>query len=114
MYNKTFRQLFVVIFAVGLICGCKKEAPGLPADLKAPACAQNLQIVAQGKKLWADANHKGADDVPTMDELITFVRHAPTCPSGGTYTLGKVSEPPTCSIAEHNEAYKKLLANPAP
>ena len=72
--------------------------------------ANNLNVLANGKKMWAEKNHKGATDEPTMEDIAIFIRRPPSCPAHGTYTLGKVSEPPTCSIPEHNEAFKKLTA----
>lgn len=90
--------------------GCKPAAPAIDKNAAGEFCAQSLKILADGKKMWAEQNHKTADDVPAMTDLTTFIRHAPTCPAKGTYTLGKVSEEPTCSIPEHNAAYKKLIS----
>ena len=105
----------LLIFSLMLVaaCGCKKQAPpAAAASMDATTCAQNLQILDQCKRTWAESGHKTADDTPTMADLTTFVRHMPKCPGNGTYTLGKVGELPTCSIPEHNEAFKKLAANP--
>ena len=100
----------VVLWAAS---GCKKEDVATEARAMEPTnCAHNLEIIARGKQLWAENNHKGQDDTPTMAELTVFIRHAPTCPSGGTYTIGKVGESPSCSIPEHNQVFKKLGANP--
>jgi hypothetical protein len=113
MRLKILPQLIVLCLGLVTVWGCKKnDATPLPQDVQGDVCAHNLQVLAQGKKVWAENGHKGADDTPTMQDLVAFIRHTPSCPSGGTYTLGKVSEAPTCSIAAHNDAYKKLTANP--
>lgn len=106
--------LQVVVLSLGIVAisGCKKQETALPQDVQGEVCARNLQVIAQGKKLWAEKNNKGQDDTPTMQDLVSVIRHTPGCPSGGTYTVGKISEAPSCSIAAHNEAYKKLAANP--
>src|SRR5579883_1510091 len=103
--------LFSLVLLAGVGCH-NKQGPLLENAQGTPdqACARNLELIAQGKRAWAESNNKGPDDTPTEADLMSFVRHMPTCPAGGTYTLGKVGEPPTCSIPAHNEAYKKKLA----
>ncbi len=36
--------------------------------------------------------------VVTANSAYNYMRHAPTCPSGGQYTTGSVTVAPTCSI----------------
>jgi len=62
------------------------------------------------KAMWMIEHHKTTNDVPTWQDLVgsnAFFIQVPQCSDGGVYVIGKVSEPPTCSIAEHNEYYKK-------
>jgi hypothetical protein len=34
-----------------------------------------------------------------MDDIAPYFPNGiPKCPAGGTYTIGKVGEPPTCSL----------------
>jgi hypothetical protein len=145
MHRKYLASLFILSFAIVFVCGCKKQAPppapaaaadstpppasdsvptpdsaAAPAhdtDIATKVCVHNLEVIAAGKRVWAQQYQKGPDDVPTMDDLAVFVRHTPSCPRGGTYTIGKVGELPSCSIAEHQaEFLKKLQAgsDPAP
>jgi hypothetical protein len=76
---------------------------------KLPACQQNLRQIEIAKELWADNEGKSTNDAPTWDDLRPYSpafmkNHAdwtngrPTCPRGGTYTIGRVGEPPKCSI----------------
>jgi hypothetical protein len=67
------------------------------------ACINNLQFIANAKNDWARENHKLPTDVPTRDDLYgtnKFLRHTPVCPRGGIYTIGRVSENPTCSFTD--------------
>jgi hypothetical protein len=107
------KYLLLLALMVSAVSGCKKnETSALPPEVGTEVCARNLQIITQSKKLWAENNHKAATDTPTMEDISVFSRHLPACPGGGTYTLGTVADAPTCSIAAHNEAFKKLAANP--
>jgi hypothetical protein len=89
-------------------CGCGNNKPRtLDNEEASIACASNIRHIEDAKKSWAQRNAKGVDDIPTADDLDPFFRRGmPTCPGGGTYTIGKVGEPAQCSIAAHNEYYK--------
>ncbi len=72
-------------------------------------CANWLRLIDAAKegvameKGWA----VGTDcDNPTNKTIINqFLYSAPTCPSKGTYTYGKLGEKPKCSAKGHNEIY---------
>ena len=67
------------------------------------ACINNLRQIDAAKQQWALQNSKSAGDVPTEADLKPFLKDGvfPVCPSGGTYTIGAVSNSPTCSIPGH-------------
>jgi hypothetical protein len=67
------------------------------------ACINNLRMIDAAKQQWALQNSKNAGDVPTAADLKPFLKTGafPICPSGGTYTIGAVSNAPTCSIPGH-------------
>src|ERR1035437_3102582 len=76
---------------------------------KLPACQQNLRQIWSSKDLWAGNEGKSTNDVPTWDDLRPYfpafmklhpdwTNGRPTCPRGGTYTIGHVGEWPKCSI----------------
>jgi type II secretory pathway pseudopilin PulG len=70
------------------------------------ACINNLRLIDAAKQQWALQNRKQSTDTPTMKELQPFLGRGangefPTCPAGGTYTIGSVGEKPTCSVAGH-------------
>lgn len=65
------------------------------------ACINNLRQIDAAKQQWALEKGKQAGDVPTWDDLKPYLGTIPHCPAGGTYTIGAVSNAPTCSIAGH-------------
>lgn len=68
------------------------------------ACINNLRMIDGAKQQWALENGKKADDVPTAEDLKPYLGKNgifPTCPAGGTYTIGAVSNAPTCSVPGH-------------
>ena len=65
------------------------------------ACINNLRQIDAAKQQWALEKGKKATDTPTKEDLLPYLRGWPVCPQGGTYTIGAVGEPPTCSIPNH-------------
>jgi Tfp pilus assembly protein PilE len=66
------------------------------------ACVANLRQIEGAKEQWAMVAKKGATDTPTSDDLLGtpttgFIKSWPSCPVGGTYTIGNMSTRPTCS-----------------
>lgn len=71
--------------------------PGLLLTTPASVCVRHLRMLSGIKRIWAQEHNKGANDVPTWRDLRPYLGRKPRCPQGGTYTLGRVEEPPTCS-----------------
>lgn len=67
------------------------------------ACINNLRMIDAAKQEWALENKKQRTDTPTQSDVAHFLKNGqfPTCPAGGTYTIGPVGEAPTCSIPKH-------------
>ena len=67
------------------------------------ACINNLRMIEAAKQEWALENSKQASDTPTQAEVAHFLKNSqfPVCPADGTYTIGAVSNAPTCSIPAH-------------
>lgn len=104
------KRLFII---VGLVI-----ALGIVASLFLPTrqfaksstsrCYENLQNLQHAKQVWMTNNHKNASDVPTWEDLQDYLmaytnrdgwtNGKPVCPAGGTYTLGRAGDLPTCSI----------------
>jgi hypothetical protein len=70
------------------------------------ACINNLRQLDGIKQQWALENHKTTNDIPTWETIRLYLpqweqegrRIGPLCPQGGTYSLGRVGDRPTCSI----------------
>jgi competence protein ComGC len=67
------------------------------------ACINNLRQIEAAKQEWALENNKQAADTPTQADVAHYLKNGqfPVCPAGGTYTIGAVSNAPTCSIPKH-------------
>jgi hypothetical protein len=65
------------------------------------ACINNLRMIDAAKEQWALEKNKKDGDVPTQEDLLPYLRTWPVCPGGGTYTIGAIGQPPTCSIPDH-------------
>lgn len=82
-------------------------------------CINNLRRIDGAKQVWELQNRKDTNSTPTMEDLIPFLKGntAPLrCPAGGTYTINKIGEPPTCSIPSHElfdpgSSIQELLQN---
>jgi competence protein ComGC len=66
-------------------------------------CVNNLRMIEAAKNEWALENNKKASDTPTQAEVAHYLKDSqfPVCPAGGIYTIGAVSNAPTCSIPKH-------------
>jgi outer membrane lipoprotein-sorting protein len=83
---------------------------GNPAAARAKsqqnACINNLRQIDGAKNQWALEKGKKNGDAVTEADIKPYIKldasgNLPKCPAGGKYTIGKVGELPTCSIAGH-------------
>ena len=66
------------------------------------ACINNLRQIQAAKEEWVLEKNKSQGDVPTENDLTPYLAGKfPVCPAGGTYTIGAVSNAPTCSVPGH-------------
>jgi hypothetical protein len=71
------------------------------ATSQANACINNLRQIDAAKNEWALENNKTTNDTPTAQDLNQYIKggfELLHCPAGGTYTIGRVGETPTCSL----------------
>lgn len=83
-----------------------KERYGLvmtPEQQAANGCVNHLRQLDSAIQQWALEYNKTAETTPTSQEITPYLKDnlLPVCPSGGKYTLGKVNDLPTCSVASH-------------
>src|SRR5215831_2162012 len=81
-------------------------------------CVHNLWHLMGSKDEWAVDQDESTNATPTWDDLRPFYvgpaewpsnQPAPQCPSGGTWTIGRIGEPPTCSVASHTAKLKRQI-----
>ena len=99
----TLVEIMIVVAIIGLLA-----AIAIPNFVKARAasqknaCIANMKQIEGAKANWALENKKQNTDTQANSELYgtdKYIRIEPECPGGGTYTIGSVSEVPTCTLA---------------
>jgi hypothetical protein len=82
------------------------NAAGAAQNRQRNACINYLRQFDAAKNQWALEKGKKNGDAVTEADIKPYLKldaqgNLPKCPGGGTYTLGKVGEKPTCSIPGH-------------
>jgi hypothetical protein len=91
----------ILIGAMIIIPGFAVTRCGGPSSSK-NACINNLRQIDGAKEQWSLENHLEGSAESVVSEVDTYIKGGhPKCPDGGTYTYGKVSEPPRCSVKDH-------------
>lgn len=97
----TLVEIMIVVAIIGLLAAV--AIPNLVKARKNAArqtCMNNLRAIDGAKTTWALENRKGDQDTPSEGDLNLDPK--PTCPGGGTYSIGSVGEKATCSVPDHN------------
>src|SRR5262249_8295779 len=98
-------EIMIVVSVIGMLA-----ALAIPAFVRAransqrSACLNNLRQIESAKDQWALETRKGPGAQPKDSDLFGmagYLRQRPECPSGGFYSIGKIKEPPTCTILDH-------------
>lgn len=102
----TFCILAVTIVATGVPWYAHLRASEARA-----ACIDMLRRIQGAKWQWALEHNASPNAVPTWEDLHYYGgrsgddpwydHYPPHCPAGGTYTIGRIADPPTCSIPGH-------------
>ena len=74
------------------------------ANAQKKSCIANLRQINSAKEQWAmDNNATNGSAIPgglpTLVGSTEFLKSTPSCPGGGTYTLGNIGADPTCTLA---------------
>lgn len=99
----TLVEIMIVVLIIGILL-----AIAVPNFIKAretsrtKTCIANLRQYESAKEQYIMENNLASTVVPTNANLSPdYMKSVPTCPSGGTYTVGAGNANPTCSIAGH-------------
>ena len=107
--SKTTKRILIIggCLAVALIV----LLPAVVHDdrgVQRPSCINNLRQLHAAKQMWAEEHHMTTNDTPTWDDLRVYLKISPwKCPNGGTYTIGRVGELPTCSIPKDTAYWRE-------
>jgi hypothetical protein len=101
-HNNVFIAIGILLVAIVFAAGNFRFIRGHKVSGAYP-CVNNLRVISGAKDSWALEKNKTTNDTPTWNDLRPFLpdrwtNGPPICPQGGTYTIGRVGEPPTCSI----------------
>ncbi|MGV3720396.1 MAG: competence type IV pilus major pilin ComGC [Actinomycetota bacterium] len=98
----TLVELMMVVMIIGMLLSI--AVPNFVharEGSRAKACQHNLLQIQSAKERWAMDKNRQATDTPGMPELAVpgvYMRGNPECPGGGSYTVGRLNQIPTCSI----------------
>ena len=104
----TLVEIMIVVAIIGLLA-----AIAIPNFIKAReasqtnACIANLKQIEGAKATWAlEAKLSTTASVNTSQLYgnTGYIKTAPGCPGGGTYTLNTVADRPVCSLAASSHA----------
>jgi hypothetical protein len=103
-----FSKVVLVLLVIGATAFLIREAhpPHVPYSWPKNECINNLRLIDGATQEWALERHKSDTEVPTWEDLQPYLTSGTNlvvlrCRMGGTYTLGSVSNTPTCSIPGH-------------
>jgi len=93
----------IIALAVGFVISQFRPHTGYISQQN--ACINNLRQIDSAKQEWALENGKTNGTVCTENDIKPYIKldasgNIAKCPQGGTYTIGKVGEPPTCSLGK--------------
>src|SRR5205809_7387630 len=94
----TLVEIMIVVLIIGILL-----AIAVPNFIKAretsraKSCVANLKEVESAKEQWAMDTKAASTATPGTTDLYgatAYIRNTPTCPSGGTYTIGDMNTRP--------------------
>jgi general secretion pathway protein G len=103
----TLVEIMIVVAIIGLLA-----AIAIPNFVRARttsqtnACINNLRQLDGAKQQWALENKQLSTATPGQASIQPYLGRGgsgtyPLCPASGVYTIGAVSTPPTCNVANH-------------
>jgi prepilin-type N-terminal cleavage/methylation domain-containing protein len=100
----TLVEIMIVVLIIGILL-----AIAIPNFVRArnssrgKACQANLKQIDSATEQYLMDNR--TTTYPALTALTpNYLKTAPSCPSGGTYTMGSATANPTCSIGTNGSA----------
>ena len=89
----------ILLFALAVIL---PKLPNRPLSAPNNTCINQLRQIDGAKQQWAFENHK-TNGAVAWNDIRRYLWHEkiPHCPKGGSYTLGKIEDWPTCTVEGH-------------
>jgi hypothetical protein len=97
--KRVITAALVVAFLVALVAATLPELMRARVTPAVNSCVNNLRQLDGARQQWELEKHRTTNDPPpSMADLHAYLRQRLVCPQGGTYTLGRVGEPPKRSL----------------
>lgn len=103
-YGFTLIEIMIVVAIIAILA-----AVAIPNIVKyrksaqAASCVQNLTAIQNAKEKWM-MDHT---EVPTLAQISgdkdKLIKTSPSCPAGGTYTIGDDGVDPSCSLGQNGD-----------
>src|SRR4051812_32226963 len=100
----TLVEIMIVVLIIGVLL-----AIAVPNFVRARngsqarGCQSNLKHIMSATEQYLMDNQ--STTYPALSALSpTYLKSAPACPTGGTYTMGSATANPTCSIGDNGSA----------
>jgi prepilin-type N-terminal cleavage/methylation domain-containing protein len=99
----TLVEIMIVVLIIGMILTIAVPSwIRIRQKSQRTACQDNMRVLRDAKVQWGLDNNQGQSSVPTPADIApVHIKKFPTCPNGGTYTLGTLDTDVECS--EHGK-----------
>jgi len=97
----TLVEIMIVVAIIGLLIAVAvPNFSKMRKDAQKTACHAQLQSIDGFKEMWATQEKRSDSDTPNETQLGAYFKGEimPTCPGGGSYSIGAVTAGATCSI----------------
>ena len=95
----TLVEIMIVVAIIGmLIAVAVPNFSKMRKDAQKTACHVQLKQIDGNKEMWATQEKRADGDTPSEAQIGEYSSDGmPSCPGGGTYTIGAVGQKATCT-----------------
>ena len=104
----TLLEIMIVVAIIGLLASiAMPNFVKARLNAQATACINNLRLIDAAKQQWGTETGQKTSATPTSAKLQPYLGRStggewPSCPADGTYTIGNLATPPTCSLGDQS------------